>query len=128
MYRICALVLLFGAVASSAAPECARTDAVLEARDEIIEVVQSTAQSMVQMMIVIERIDNKVDKLARDLRNYPSHPAATTAPEKNGELVQFSFSLLSHHKDFLEKLLQTSHSTESATSCWNRPEIVRVTH
>ncbi|XP_018494569.2 fibroleukin [Galendromus occidentalis] len=108
MYRVCSLVLLLGAAASTAAPECARTDSVLEARDEIIEVVQSTAQSMVQMMIVMERIEEKVEKLSNDLKAHapPSHQTHV-APKNDvmdNRLRSLESSVSSLHRRLDEKL------------------------
>ncbi|OQR66602.1 fibroleukin-like [Tropilaelaps mercedesae] len=65
--------------------ECAWPKALLEVRDQLSDEVQATSQQLVQMAIMLEKIEDKLDRMDRQSM-LPLHPQ--TAAPVNGSLFK----------------------------------------
>lgn len=82
-----------------AGPECVSQRALDEVREQLSDEVQETTQQLIQMAIILERIESKVDKLENRVSPPAPHPQAVAPVNGKCNSVSEWF--------FLYKLLKT---------------------
>lgn len=79
---LAALLALSGQVAD-AVPGCATLRALTEVREQLTDEVQSTSQQLVQMAIILERIETKLDAIESRPPVMPVHQESVA--QSNGK-------------------------------------------